>query len=328
MLNKGLFMKKPWKVAVMGECMVELYRDGDHLVQTYGGDTFNTSAYLRRVCGDDVKVDYISALGKGDSFSEGMAKFWEANGVGSSLTRRIDGRLPGLYAIEVDDKGERSFLYWRNEAAVRDCFDGQEGDALLQKLQNYNLVYLSGISLAVLKPESREKFTNRLKELSKQGIKIAFDFNYRPNVWKSHNENPAEFYKNVCAVADWVFLSPEELEAAGIKAADLDSEEFKRQLKSLGAKEVVVKNGDKPCLVYNAGTGDTVKVDVAEKLVPIDTTAAGDSFTAAYLGGLLYDLPVKERIKRAQQLAASVIMYHGAIIPENVTPHIFQDLQS
>lgn len=317
-------MEKPWKIAVMGECMVELHREGQHLVQTYGGDTFNTAAYLARICGEDVKVNYMSAVGAGDSFSEGMIKFWRDNGVESSLTQKLPGKLPGLYAIEVDENGERSFLYWRNEAAVKDCFKTPQADELLAKLREYDLIYLSGISLAVLNPESREKFLKALEELSAQGIKIAFDFNYRPHLWEK--EDSAPHYRRVCAICDWIFLSPEELIAVGEEASDLDSPSFVEQMRKLGGKEVIVKNGSKPCLLIKS-QGDVIKVDVAEKLSPKDSTAAGDSFTAGYLGASLYGLAHEERIRRAQKLAGAVIMEPGAIIPAQATPHIFKDLQ-
>lgn len=318
-------MKKPWKIAIMGECMVELHREGNHLVQTYGGDTFNTAAYLSRICGNDVKVNYMSAVGDGDSFSEGMIGFWRQNGVDSSLTQKIPGKLPGLYSIELDRNGERSFLYWRDEAAVRDCFTTPEADALLERLSDYDVIYLSGISLAVLNPESREKFLGALEKLSAKGVKIAFDFNYRPHLWQKRGSS-SEHYKRVCAIANWIFLSPEELTAAGMDAPDLHDPGFIEQLKSLKGNEIIVKNGSEPCLVMD-GSGTIVEVEVERKLAPKDTTAAGDSFTAAYIGASLYGLPVEERIRRAQRLAGAVIMYPGAIIPEEVTPHIFNDFR-
>ena len=45
---------RPWNVAVIGECMIELHKEGSRLVQTFGGDTLNTAAYLSRICGKDV----------------------------------------------------------------------------------------------------------------------------------------------------------------------------------------------------------------------------------------------------------------------------------
>lgn len=319
-------MKKPWKIAVIGECMVELHREDGHLIQTYGGDTFNTAAYLSRVGGKDLEIDYMSAVGKGDSFSRGMLDFWKHNGVKSSLTQQISGKLPGLYAIEVDQNGERSFLYWRNEAAVKDCFETEEGKDLLDKLSDYDMVYLSGISLAVLNPQSRENLLRALEKHASNGLKIAFDFNYRPHLWGDNPDNSAPHYRRISKIARWIFLSPEEMIAAGLPISDPYKKEFFDIIAPLGSKEIVIKNGDKPTVVFEPFSGNVLEVELEQKVHPVDTTAAGDSFTAGYLAGSHYNLSKEELVKRAQKLAAQVIMYPGAIIPEELTPHILEDV--
>ena len=87
----------------------------------FGGDTLNTAVYLARALGDKGAVDYVTALGD-DSFSDTMCQGWAAENIGLGMVQRLPGRLPGLYCIQTDATGERRFLYWRNEAAVRDCF--------------------------------------------------------------------------------------------------------------------------------------------------------------------------------------------------------------
>ena len=77
-------------------------------------------------------------------------------GVGTTLVARLPGRLPGLYAIRVDARGERSFYYWRREAAARSMLDGDAGDRLAQTLPAYDWLYFSGITLSILgEPASR-----------------------------------------------------------------------------------------------------------------------------------------------------------------------------
>ena len=60
------------RVAVVGECMVELRRSGDGatLTQTFSGDTYNAAVYLKRSA-PPLDVVYISALGD-DSISAAM----------------------------------------------------------------------------------------------------------------------------------------------------------------------------------------------------------------------------------------------------------------
>ena len=103
-------------VTVIGEAMLELSRGtGDSWNLRYGGDVINTAIHLAR-SGDTVRL--ASALGA-DPMSADLCAAWEAEGVDTSLVLRAADRLPGLYAIETDATGERSFHYWRGEAAAR-----------------------------------------------------------------------------------------------------------------------------------------------------------------------------------------------------------------
>ena len=85
-------MTQDIRVAAIGECMVELQEKPDGgITQSFGGDTFNTAAYMARL-GEGLGsfVDYVSAIGD-DPFSEDMAAFWRAQGVGDGLVLRPSG---------------------------------------------------------------------------------------------------------------------------------------------------------------------------------------------------------------------------------------------
>ncbi|MCF5779597.1 sugar kinase, partial [Pseudomonas poae] len=145
------------RIALIGECMIELQQRADgSLHQSFGGDTLNTAVYLRRELGAVGTVDYVTALGD-DSFSDAMCQQWADEGLGLGRVQRLPGRLPGLYCIQTDANGERKFLYWRNEAAVRDCFTTPAAEPILAALPGYDLVYFSGITLAVLGEIGRER---------------------------------------------------------------------------------------------------------------------------------------------------------------------------
>src|ERR1044071_4185251 len=104
------------RVASIGECMIELKQAGGGLYSRgFGGDTLNTAVYLARL---GVAVDYITALGD-DPLSGEMIAGWQAEGVGKSKVARLAGKLPGIYLIATDDKGERPFSHGRESAAAR-----------------------------------------------------------------------------------------------------------------------------------------------------------------------------------------------------------------
>lgn len=85
-----------------------------------------------------------------------MLDAWRGENVDTSLTQRMENRLPGLYYIETDSTGERTFYYWRNEAAAKFWLESEQSATICEELANFDYLYLSGISLAILSPTSRE----------------------------------------------------------------------------------------------------------------------------------------------------------------------------
>ena len=125
------------RVACIGECMIELKQAGNGLFSRgYGGDTLNTAVYLARL---GARTDYITALGD-DTLSDEMIACWAAEGVGTARVSRLPGKLPGLYMIQTDDKGERRFFHWRESAAARSQMDLPETTDILNSLASYDIV--------------------------------------------------------------------------------------------------------------------------------------------------------------------------------------------
>ena len=311
-------MTQDIRVAAIGECMVELQERSDGgISQSFGGDTFNTAAYMARL-GEGLGgfVDYVSAIGD-DPFSDAMAAFWRAQGVGDRLVLRRAGRRPGLYFIKTDAAGERRFYYWRGEAAVREAFEGDGSDAILTALAGYSNIYLSGISLAVLKPQSRARLIARLGELARDGVAVDFDCNYRPLLWESV-ETTRAVYGEVIALASRVLVTVEELEVLGIDPTPAAGADHFAAMPRL---EVVIKDGANPCTLVHGGKVETVPATAVDRVV--DTTAAGDSFSAAYLLGRCLGFAPVEAAHRAHIVAGAVVQHRGAIIPKDATPDVF-----
>ena len=306
------------RFAMIGECMLELHYEGaNHIVQSFGGDTFNTAAYARRLgegLGDF--VEYVSAIGD-DPFSADMVDFWASQGVGHRYVLRRPGKKPGLYFIKVDARGERRFYYWRGEAAVRECFETEGSDRLLKALGDFSHIYLSGVTLGVLRPPSRERLLARLEELAHGGTTIAFDCNYRPQLWESHHTAGA-FCTRMAKLASVFLLTVEELAVFGIEpTAKAGAAHFA----AWPDLDVVIKDGANPCTLAYAG--ETISVPAMHVENVVDTTAAGDSFSAAYMLGRALGLGTRESALRAHAVAGAVVQHHGAIIPKELTPRVF-----
>jgi len=167
------------KVACIGECMIEFSAARDGLfARGFGGDTLNTAVYLARL---GIETSYVTALGD-DALSEAMLAAWQAEGIDTSEVLRVPGRVPGLYMIERDARGERSFLYWRDRAPARELFDRAD-DAALDRLAGFHWLYLSGISLSLYGEMGRARLRELLLETRRRGGRVAFDGNFRPRGW-------------------------------------------------------------------------------------------------------------------------------------------------
>ncbi len=149
---------------VIGECMVELGLEGrGQAAVGYAGDTFNTAVYLSRL---GVRTAYATALGQGDPFSQGILELMAAEGLASELVVEAAGRLPGLYAIQRDALGERSFFYWRDQAPARDYMGLVDLEALAAAMGRARLIYVSAITLAILGQAGRQRWPGGRHQLS------------------------------------------------------------------------------------------------------------------------------------------------------------------
>ena len=315
-------IKEKFHIGFFGECMVELKgHPSATLSHNFAGDTLNSATYFRRlVPAETFTVDYITALGY-DAFSDAMLHAWQREGLATQFVKRLKNKVPGIYYIQVDEQGERSFSYWRNQSAARAYFDNAdvEESKLSEESQIAQLdgLYLSGISLAILSDDARQKFLSLLTQLKANGGNVYFDSNYRPALW-GNAEQARRAYESVLQLANCVFATlDDELALFGDASAD-------HVLARLGAyniDEVILKRGAESCLVVNHDQTISATPPTVNKVV--DTTAAGDAFSAAYLAARLQGKNAESAAKAANQLASTVIQHEGAIVAPSLMPRLF-----
>ncbi|WP_213991335.1 sugar kinase [Sodalis sp. dw_96] len=304
-------------IAVIGECMIELSQKGTDVKRGFGGDTLNTSVYLSRLVNpENLGVHYVTALGT-DNFSEEMLSAWRREGVQTDLIQRMDNRLPGLYYIETDETGERTFYYWRNEAAARYWLESDDSERICRQLAEFDYLYLSGISIAILNAKSRERLLALLKACRANGGKVIFDNNYRPRLWQSKEETQAA-YRDILSCTDIAFLTLDDEDMLWGKHS---VDEVLKRTRAWGVGEIVIKRGAESCLV-STGAGELLDVPAVKlpKEKVVDTTAAGDSFSAGYLAVRLTGGDAAAAAKCGHLTAGTVIQYRGAIIPREAMP--------
>lgn len=306
-------VKKPLKFAAIGECMIELAPDSGSILYSlhFAGDTFNTLVGLRRLIpAETIQTLYASSVGD-DVYSDRMIAFMQAQGVDTSLIFRDKTRKTGLYLIDNDETGERSFTYYRQNSAASALLQGETGLHCLTGLMQADMIYFSGITLAIWRYDdsSWEKFESFLNEARAAGKTILFDSNHRPRLWQSPDQARA-CYQRFMRFCD-VVLSTDTDEGM-LYPMESDDETLKRIAK-LGVSRVVLKRGEAGCIAFENAESHHIPCDTVENVV--DTTGAGDAFNAGVIAGLIQGQTLAEACLLGHETAAKVIQHRGAILP-------------
>ena len=295
------------RAVAVGEVMVELARGEDgRFSLAFGGDTFNTAVYMARAGAD---AAYATALGD-DDYSGQMLDFLAAEGIARDLVLRVPGRMPGLYLIETDPKGERSFAYWRDTAPARELFELPNWSAVAEQLLTAQLLYFSGITLSLYSNAGLGRFLATVEMARERGAKIAFDSNYRPRGWRGDTTRARTVYGEALKRTDIALPSFED---EAVLWGDASPEATVARLQAFGIAEIAVKNGAEPTLVAHKNEREWVPVPPVDKVV--DTTAAGDSFNGAYLAARLAGRSPRDAAAAGHALASEKVRHRGAIMP-------------
>ncbi|HEU0161853.1 MAG TPA: sugar kinase [Rhizomicrobium sp.] len=292
------------KAICIGECMVELRPVADgHLKRGFAGDAYNTAIYLKRSA-PEIEVAFLTATGD-ESLSDAMVETWRAAGISDRLVFRIPGERPALYLIETNAKGDRKFHYWRSETPAKEWLRLLMARGGAQVLDQADLVYVSGISLAILSHADRLAAIQLLGSLK---TRVAFDPNIRPALWKSMDEARHTFEAMVKAAAI-VLPSRQDYQLM----YGMDDPQAQIEFTAMLTQGEIALTCDE----------DGVRLRMGETVVPlptqavqvVDTSGAGDSFNGAYLAARLRGQSPLDAAKAGLAMAARVVAQPGAIIP-------------
>jgi len=289
----------------IGECMVEMAPTADgHYSLGFAGDTLNTAWYARQTFAEDWDVSYLTAVGE-DTISSQMVDFIGNAGIRTNLVQRLTDCTVGLYLIQLDD-GERSFAYWRSDSAARRL--ANDPARLEAAFATMDLIYFSGITLAILSPCSRSTLFDALATARQNGATVVFDPNLRPRLWDGQ-DTMRQTIMQAANVSD-ILLPSFEDEATFF--GDAAPDETARRYAGAGVPLVVVKNGgdEAVCLAK----GEISRFTPAKVENVVDTTAAGDSFNAGFLASYLKTGNLDAAMSAGAALAARVIAARGALV--------------
>jgi 2-dehydro-3-deoxygluconokinase len=289
----------------IGECMIELASLGGHAMRKgFAGDTFNTAWYAHAFLPQAWTTAYFTALGD-DRASGEMAEFMAGAGIDTRYIARIAGSSPGLYMIHLDN-GERSFSYWRSASAARRLADDRA--ALEAAMADADIIYFSGITLAILAPDARRTLLALAAEHKARGKIVAFDPNIRPRLWTGRDE----MLETTAAGAAAASLILPGFDDEAVHFGDGSVEATIARYRGLGAATVIVKDGANGATIADAS--GTIHVPAHPAAGIVDTTSAGDSFNGAYLARIAAGDRPADAAAFAARVASAVIGHAGALI--------------
>ena len=174
------------------------------------------------------------------------------------------------------------------------------------------MIYLSAITLSLYDGEGRSRLFAAVKRARESGARFVFDTNFRARGWPDLDVARAVF-QEAFAAADIVLASTEDLLPLypGVSTESL--------LVRIPGAEVVLKLSEPASMLRLRGVPYPIKAKPVEAPV-VDTTAAGDSFAAAYVAARLLGADPLEAARAGHRLAGVVVCHPGAIIPRAAMP--------
>lgn len=302
------------KIVFAGEAMLELTRAGsEQYNRAFAGDVFNSSVYLKRAFPEH-QISFMSGIGE-DALSEQFLEVLKTEQIDTQFLGRTPDANMGIYMVNTDDKGERSFLYWRNSSAAKQVMELLSAEQK-SALNDADIVFFSGISLAILLPQQRERFFELLEQLKKQGCTLIFDPNYRARLWQNTNEAKQAMLR-AFELSDWLMPGVEDFTELFALQTVGEVVEF---CSNFSLHELVIKQGSESVVMVSGSEQRVLPVQPSKNVV--DTTSAGDAFNGIYLGSRMSDMSSERACELASYLAARVVETPGAIMkPELFNLH-------
>jgi fructokinase len=304
------------RIYTIGETLLDIiFKGADPQTAKPGGAAFNTSITLGRL---GAPINFISEIGN-DRVGDLIQDFMEDNGVKSRyISRYPDGQSTIALAF-LDEKSDAEYQFYKDYPARRlavDYPDFQKDD-----------LFLFG-SFAALNPDIRPRVMEFVKKAHRAGTTILYDPNFR-STHLQEKEQMLPLIKENMGYATLVRASNEDL--VNLFGTESPNQAWEKVSSFTGA------------LVYTASAEGvylrTSKLSLhmeVERIEPVSTIGAGDTFNA----GLLYGLWKKgfrqdqigtldqgqweELISVAIQFSREVCLSYDNYLPTNFARHFTQ----
>jgi fructokinase len=264
----------------------------------FGGAPANFACHAARLGGD---VTMLSAVGNDMRGAEAVT-ILRGFGVETTLVQRIADALTGSVGVSVDAAGKPSFEI--HAGSAWDLIDWT--DALEAKVSEVDAIYFG--TLGQRGAVSRATIRRAMELARERGILRVLDVNLRSPFYD------AALIRESIAHASVLKLSDEELSevatACGIALDTKPEATLRSLLTRFGLHLVVMTRGAEGAL-FVSPNGVIDQPGIPTKVV--DTVGAGDSFTAAFVLGILRGDAPEVLLQKACEIASAVCSQSGAV---------------
>ena len=279
------------KIVALGEVVADIYRgEGDSSVEMPftarpGGAPANVAVAASRL---GTEAAFVGSVGD-DLFGNFILDALGAEGVDTGGVRRCEPPTrTSLAFVEIDDKGDREFTFYRSDPAADELLSPED---VTRDLFSGASFFNFG-SIPLIKDPAASAVKEAAKLAADADVSVAFDVNFREHLWQSV-EAAREAVDPLLDLSRIVKLSDDELSPLlGVES----SEEAARTLLDRGVELVLVSLGSDGAFYATSdfsGSVPVFKVDV------VDATGAGDAFLAATLSHLSKDSFDEKTVREA-----------------------------
>ncbi len=282
------------RILSCGEVLWDLFPDGPR----FGGAPANFACHAALL---GAHVQFLSAVGCDSRGAEALAILGSFGG-DTALVGVLPTAPTGAVAVSVDPAGKPAFEIHTGSAWDHLFWS----DALGKSLAGVDAVYCG--TLGQRAKASRETIRRVLQEARTLGILRVLDINLRPPFYDP------DLLRNSMALANVLKLSDDELPdvaaACGVTLTSTTEATLVALRSRLSLEYIVMTRGAEGA-VLGSPEGTTEQPGIPTTVV--DTVGAGDSFTAAFVLGLLHRIPDATLLRQACETASAACAHAGAV---------------
>ncbi|QIB73800.1 carbohydrate kinase [Halogeometricum borinquense] len=313
------------RVVVAGEMLIDFLPDRQGPLESVasftkrpGGAPANVAVALSQL---DETPAFATRVGD-DPFGDFLVETLSEAGLDTELVERDPEAKTSLAFVALGEEADRGFSFYRDRTADTRMQPGSVPDATLASA---DWVHVGGVTLA--DEPSRTATFDLMRRGRDAGATVSFDPNARPELWDEFDfeASVAEAFE----LADVVKATPEDLEALDYEG---DPETMARRIRSDGPHTVFLTLGSEGSLVSASEespwvTEETVVSHGGYDVEPVDTTGAGDAFTAGVVAALVEGQSLAETLSFANAVAAVTTTATGAMtaLPDRESVRQFRE---